>query len=409
MSLYQTLFVVTVLLVFGGLFIKKIRQWCLSEPMLAMFGGILLGPYVLDILHLEALENADSMMQTATKLTIALALVATALRIPFSYPKDFRQTQSVILSLGMLLMWALSSVLVYIFFQPNISLALLVGAVITPTDPVVSSAIISGEFAEKYLSQKIRDTISFESGANDGLAYPIVLLAIYILGYSEAANVWDWILKVVLWENLAAFVIGLLSGYLLGKLMKFADKKNFMTSQTLLPFALAATFLVLSFLELIHTNSIIGVFGFGLMLNHAISKRERLEEEKVQESMERLFTVPIYFLFGLYLPINAWSELGVILLIAFGLSIMLFRRIPAFLLIKPILKHFSDIRDVTILGWYGPVGVAAIFYAMHTLHLTPYREVWHLASFVVFTSTIVHGLSSLPLARWYHLSRQKKD
>lgn len=68
----------------------------------------------------------------------------------------------------------------YLVFDMPWGLALLLGAVITPTDPVVSSTIVSGKLAEKFLPSRIRQTISFESGANDGLAFPKATQITYI-------------------------------------------------------------------------------------------------------------------------------------------------------------------------------------------------------------------------------------
>lgn len=409
MDFYVTILIISALLVLGGLYIVKIQQHYFNEPLIAMIAGIIVGPYVLDILDMEALAHPESFMQSITRFTIGLALVATALRLPLGYAKNYKKDQAVILSGGMLLMWIFSAIVTYIFFDIEFTLALLVGAVITPTDPVVSSAIVSGKFAEKYLPANLRHTISFESGANDGLAFPIVLCSMFILGYTEVENWGEWVLKVVLWENVASAGIGLLLGYILGELLRISDKCKYMIPKTVLPFTLASTFMVLAFLEFIHTNSIIGIFAFGLMMNNEMTKNERIEEEKVQESMERIFTIPVFFLFGLFLPMSEWSSLGILLLIGFSLCILFVRRPPAVFILKPFLKHFSSNKEVGLLGWYGPIGVAAIFYSMHVLHETPYREVWVMSSFVIFTSTIVHGISSLPLGEWYHKTTQREE
>ena len=136
------------------------------------------------------------------------------------------------------------------------------------------------------------------------------------------------------------------------------------------------------------------------MVLRSISQREELNESRVQAMMERLFTIPIFFLFGLFLPINDWLSIGLPLLL-FAALVMLFRRIPAFVLLRPLLPRFRHWSNIFFLGWFGPVGVAALFYTMHVLENTPYREVWPIVSFVIFVSTLIHGLTSLPLSRWY--------
>lgn len=120
--------------------------------------------------------------------------------------------------------------------------------------------------------------------------------------------------------------------------------------------------------------------------------------------MERLFTIPIFFFFGLALPIDEWLSVGAPLLL-FGVLVLLFRRIPAFLLLKPLLPRFNNWYDLLFMGWFGPIGVAALFYTMDVLEKTPYQEVWPIVSFVIFLSTLIHGLTSLPLSRWYARQR----
>ncbi len=53
------------------------------------------------------------------------------------------------------------------------------------------------------------------------------------------------------------------------------------------------------------------------------------------------------------------------------------------------------------MGWFGPIGIGALFYAMLVLKETPYQVVWEISSFVIFFSTVVHGLTSIPFSRLY--------
>lgn len=400
MTFQITLLAVTLLIVLSGLVVIKIESINLTEPVVAILAGILIGPYVLNVIDMKTWEHPEHFMEVASKLTISMALMASAYRISDKYPFKFAKTQSFILLLIMPLMWLLSGLLAYLVFDFPWGLALLLGAVITPTDPVVSSTIVSSKFANKLLPPRIRHSISFESGANDGLALPLVLLMLFILEYTQHGNTMEWVLKVIGWETLGAIFMGLFLGHFFGRLVHMCHKKNLMDSKSLLSFSIAFGFMVLALVEIIQANGIIAVFAAGIALNLVISSNEELEEEKIQEMIERLFTIPIYFFLGIFLPIDEWFEAGWKIL-AFGFLIMLFRRMPAFLLLKPLLKKFKGIPDILILGWFGPIGVAAIFYAMQVLKKTPYHEVWVMGSFVIFLSTLIHGFTSLPLSKLY--------
>lgn len=321
------LLVISLLVVISGLLVVKIEQWFLTEPMVAMLLGAALSSYGLAVVDVQTWGNMPHFLKFAAMLTISMSLMAAAYQLPRNYLTAYRRTQTVILLLVMPLMFAISGIIAYWVLDLPLAVAFLIGAVITPTDPVVSSTIVSGKFAEKYLPASIRQTLTFESAANDGLAFPLVTLMLLVLGYGEAKDTGSWLLRAVGWETLGATAIGLAMGYGFGRAMHTAHQRGWMN-------------------------------------------------------------------------IDEWLTWGWPLLL-FGVLVMMFRRLPAFVLLKPGLPRFRSWYDLLFLGWFGPVGVAALFYAMDVLQRTPYREVWSVVSFIIFLSTLVHGLTSLPLSQWY--------
>ena len=404
MDFQLILMVVSLLLILSGLLVTKIQRLYLTGPMVAMLVGAGLSPYGLNIIDMNQWNDAPRFMELASMLTMSMALMATAYKVSNRYPIDYKWTQAVILLLGMPLMFLLSGLIAYWVFDLPLAVAFLLGAVITPTDPVISSTIVSGRFAEKLLPSAIRQTISFESAANDGLAFPLVLMMLFILGYSSSDQVGEWLLHAVGWETLGAIAVGIVVGYGFGTCMHLAHQRGWMNHTALLSFSIAVSFFVLSLVQMLQANGIIAVFAAGLMVNQAVSKNEVLKEKDVQEMIERLFTIPVFFFFGIFLPIDAWLAVGWPLLL-FASLIMLFRRLPAFLVMKPLLPKFKSWYDLLFIGWFGPIGVAALFYAMHVLKETPYQVVWEVSSFVIFFSTLIHGLTSIPFSRLYALSR----
>src|SRR5690606_10632741 len=205
------------------------------------------------------------------------------------------KTQSVLVIFGMLIMWVLSSSIIYLVLHLPVAESLLIGAVLTPTDPVLSSTIISGEKPQKYLPSRIRNTLSFESGINDGLAYPIVIFSLFLLIGSEfPLN--QWLTQTLLYETILCGIIAYGIGHLAGVIMHKAHKMNIMTSKAVLPFSMGLAFLLLSGLELLHMNGILAVFIGGLAYARAISDNEDIQEEKVQEAMERITLIPVFFI-----------------------------------------------------------------------------------------------------------------
>jgi len=329
-----------------------------------------------------------------------MAVMSAALAMPKQYLKQYKSIQVVLLLLGLPLMWLVASGIVYAVMGYGLFLALAIGAILTPIDPVVSATIVSGETATKYLPSRIRDTISFEAGANDGLALPLVMLGVLLLELPAGAAMEHWFLEVLLWENAGGLLLGLSLGWVLGRLLNYAHLKDYMTNQTLFAFSVAVVFLLLGGVSFIGMNSIVSVFAAGLMLNRVLNSHDELQQERVQESMERVFTIPVFVFLGLVLPVEQWLMMGW-QGITVALGILLLKRLPVYLLLRPVIPQLKNKADMAMVGWFGPVGVAALFYAFLVFERTGQAEIWHLTSLVVFASTVIHGLTSYGFSRWY--------
>ncbi len=133
---------------------------------------------------------------------------------------------------------------------------------LTPTDPVVASSIVTGGLAERSLPDRLRSTLSLESGANDGLAYLIVLL--------HRADLAGWVEK-----------------------------------HSPLGLSVALSVFVVTAAKLLGSDGILAAFAAGAAFNLTIDRSVAYEEQNVQEAIGRLFTLPIFILFGAMLPSRA--------------------------------------------------------------------------------------------------------
>lgn len=381
-----------------GLFYKKLKQSIFNETLLAMLCGIALSPVLLNLIRVAEWGKIEDIMEKACRLTLSMALMATAFRIPQQYLSRNKSIQATLLLLVMTGMFLSSAAIIHFITGFDWLLSLLLGAIVTPTDPVLAGTIVTGEKAQEMLPQRIRDTISFESGANDGLAFPFVMLCLLLIEKPEHA--WqEWLTKTLLWETAAAIGLGLLLGYLLGQVLEWCIKKNFTGQPAILAFSLSVGFFVLTALELIHVNSILAVFMAGLMLKKLLGEKEDMEEEEIQEMMSRLFTIPIFVFFGLILPWENWMALGW-KAPAIGLLVLLLRRLPFLLLTAPLLKNMR-VKDLLFIGWFGPMGVAALYYCFYSYKKLHMEEIWTITSLVVFSSVVAHGMTGFPFLKKY--------
>lgn len=395
-------FFISVLIVSTGALYKKLQDISLTEPFIALVAGILVGPDVLNLITSADPEREFKVLKTACEFTIAMALMATALRLPDRFFRKNASSLTSLVLLGMLLMWLSSAAILY-WVLPSFSFmeCLLLGAIVAPTDPVVASTLITGQKAKKYLPSSIRSTLSFEAGVNDGLAFPIVLLSVFLVGSAEF-TLDEWVTRVLLYESVLCGILAYGVGAGAGLTMKKAHKAGWMSNQTLLPFSMAVALLLLSGFNAMGMNGIIAVFIGGLAFARDITRNEEIKEEQVQESMERITTTPVFFILGLMLPWAEWYAMGWTAVVVVVL-ILLFRRIPVFLALKPVLPMFrKKPYSILVMGWFGPIGVAALYYAIHSKDKTMMDEAWVIPSLVVVASTVLHGLTSVPLEKMYH-------
>ena len=383
-----------------GLLSGAIRRSILSEPLVALLAGILLGPAVLGLLDPAEWGRQETILEQAARLTLAISLMGVALRLPKREPLRGWRSLAVLLALVMPLMWLVSGLLVYLILGVPFLVALLVGAVVTPTDPVVSSTIVTGELAEENLPDRLRYTLSGESGANDGLAYPFVLLPILLLSRPPGEALSHWLTHTLLWEVGAAVVFGALVGYGAGRLLEWAQGEGTIERTSFLAYTIALSLAVLGSAKLLGTDGVLAVFVAGLAFDAAVSESDRAEEERVQEAVNRFFILPVFVLLGLAIPWEEWIELGWAGLLLV-LAVLLLRRPPAVLALKPLLGRVGGTRDALFLGWFGPIGVAALFYANLAVREAGVEEAWVVGSLVICASILAHGLSATPLTRLY--------
>jgi NhaP-type Na+/H+ or K+/H+ antiporter len=384
--------------VVGGLLKERTP---VSEPLIALLAGVLIGPAALGLLDLAKLGNETVILEEAALVTLGIALVGVALRLPVGYASGNWRLLVVLLGILMPLMWIVSGLLVYLILGLPFWVAVLIGAIITPTDPVVASSIVAGGVAERNLPSSLRCAISAESGFNDGLALPFVVLPVLVLTEPPGEVLGHWLTQTVLVEIVAGAVVAALMGYAAGRILRWAESKETMERTSLLTVSLALSLSVLGVTELLHLNGVLAAFVAGIVFNFAGSSDAKESQEEIQEAISRFFDLPIFVVLGMALPWEGWLELGWggLLLVA---AVLLLRRLPAVLALRPLLGPLrGKTKDVLFLGWFGPIGAAALYYAAFSLRETGLEVAWVVGSLVICASVLVHGVSATPLTKLY--------
>ncbi len=387
-----------------------------SAPLVAVLCGVALGPVGLGVLGLPASAGSPSVIEQVARITLAISLMASALRLPPRYMfKRWRQV-GLLLGGGMLLMWLFGGLALLLALHLPLALAALLGAIVTPTDPVLAGAIVSGEFAERNIPARIRDLMTAESGANDGMAYPFVALPLLALSVPQGSVLGHWALDSLLWEVGGALALGALVGIVAGHGVAWALKRGTIDHTSFLGISLALSLMILGAFGLLGLDGILGVFVGGVAFNDATLGQHLQRQEHVQAAVGRYFDLPIFVLLGSVLPWAAWGRLGWAVVVAPAL-VLLVRRIPALLLIARGLKpSLRSTREALFVGWFGPIGISALFYTVLSLQSVHDQRIWAIGTLIIFSSIVVHGVTATPFTALFgrgrheaHTRRQDED
>lgn len=348
-NLVLTLFAGMIILL--SVFSTVLQRISLPGPLVALGCGVVLGPYALDVLRIEDFGlPASTLLEQAARITLAIGLAGVALRLPHGYWRRSLRWLAVIIGLGMVGMLLVATGVLWAGLQVPMLTALLVAAIITPNDPVVTTPIVTGSQAEVKVSEKVRYNLSAESGLNDGLGYLFVLLPVLLL--TRPSGVWGDFAVVVLWEVLGAAVFGAGLGLLLGRLFVVAKLKRWMEQSSYLGFVIPFGLFTLGAAKLLGTDGVLAVFVAAAVFGQVIPQRDEDEEDKVDDAVNRIVLLPVFVLLGMALPFRAWAELGWPALLAL-IGAVFGRRLLTLWALRPLLRPIHSRAETFFLSCLG--------------------------------------------------------
>ncbi len=381
---------------------RRMRTLPLSEPLLALLLGVVLGPFALDLVNLSEAVR-DTALLEGSRLIVAISVMGAALRFPAGHLRQIARPVLILLAIVMPLAAVISGAASMVLGLP-LAVAALVGACLCPTDPVLAGSIVSGKPAERDLPKRIRHTISVESGINDGLALPLVGVAIAIVLPATTPGAEAGRLA---WEVLAGIGIGLVAGALAALGVRAATKDDDLEPGPNLLLTVLLAVAVLGLGRAAATDGILAVFVAGTIYNAMVTGEEREPQQGIDEAVNRYLSLPLFFLLGTVLPWEEWAAFGAPA-IGFVLLVLAVRRLPVVLaLARPLTLRR---REATFLGWFGPMGASSIFYVAHSVDkgVTDPRF-FAAGSLAIAASVVAFGLTSSPGRRLYARSAARPD
>jgi NhaP-type Na+/H+ or K+/H+ antiporter len=268
--------------------------------------------------------------------------------------------------------------------------AFLLGAVLSPTDPVVTSAVVTS----KRIPARIRHTLNLESGLNDGLALPFVLFFLVVATNEGSAGVEAARLAgEAAVGALLGIVLAVGGAALLPRLPRGGIEHKYEGL-----YALGLALAAFGIAEETFGNGLIAVFVAGIALGVA---RHEIPEtfSQFNESVSALLQIVTFTVFGGLIVATGWngSTPALVAFIAFALLVAR----PAAVLVAFIGVR-QPLAHKLFIAWFGPKGVASMLFALLVLNSSdPNRSlVFDVASFTVLVSILAHGLTDTVGARW---------
>ncbi|KDN47405.1 hypothetical protein RSAG8_03545, partial [Rhizoctonia solani AG-8 WAC10335] len=407
----------------------------MSEAPFALVFGLLIGPFGLGVFDPRGWTTSEGSALSAndltfelTRLALGFGLFAIGVELPTTYLRDHARSLIALVVPVMAWGWFISAGLIcWIFPALSFTSALVISSCLTPTDPVLANAIVSGRWAEQNVPENLRLLLAAESAANDGLAYPFLYVSLKILtGGTQPLKIAKFIWESLVYQVLLGVLLGAFLGWVFRLLLQQAESKNLIDRSSYIGQYLSLTLLSLGATALVGGDDLLAAFAAGSAVSWDGRFNEKSHGSEFSSIIEVFFNCACFVYIGAWLPFNALARevdphLGITsdkMLLLF-VAILIVRRIPPLVALwwtGWLVPDVKTLGEALFSGHFGPMGVGAIFISMLALTELPPQgqadnqidrvsaSIQPIVSFVVLGSILIHGISIpfFSLGTWLH-------
>lgn len=374
--------------------------------MLQVGLGLIMGYYWTTLSFLNPIDNG-LVIEKLTEIVVLVSLVGAGIKIDTELSWQLWRPTVRLLLITMPIGIFSMAVLGYYTFGLSLGAAVLLGAVLAPTDPVLASSIqvgppnTGGEDAPRF-------TLTSEAGLNDGLAFPFVYLAIKIAEAFDEGNrftsemLWSWFTHDVLWKIGAGLLVGIVVGKVLAKLVFSKYSQDTTISQGYVVIAL--TLLAYGLAEFVHSYGFIAVFVAAFAFRR--SEHEHSYHHKLHdfaEQSEGLLMSLVLVTFGMFLGQGLQSDVELtwrVYIVSFAF-LLLIRPIGGLIALSGLNLPHTEKYAISALGIRG---IGTLYYLSYAINQGFFGEedtlkLWVVCSIVILISIFIHGISAKRLLK----------
>ncbi|MFE0726229.1 MULTISPECIES: cation:proton antiporter [Streptomyces] len=358
----------------------------LSTSLLFLAGGALVSDGFLGIVHIT--PGSDIVRVTAD-LALFAVLFTDGMHVSFPALRRAWRNPARALGLGMPLAFLGVALLTHFLVGLDWTTSFLVGAVLAPTDPVFASAIVG----RKEVPARLRQLLNIESGVNDGLALPFVL--VFIAAAAPADHAEDVGVASIASELLLGLLFGVALPLLVHWLVQFRLLGPEPRLQPLLPLAVGV--ILYAACHLTHANAYLAAFSAGAVIA-ALAPQATDAFDPLGGALAELAKFAALLVFGALLTPRLFGDLSVGGYAVAVLCIVLIR--PASLLLSLVGTDFHRKEKLTA-AWFGPKGFASVVYGLLVLQagIPQGEEAFTLIAVTIAFSIVAHSSTDVPIAR----------
>ncbi|MFR9807013.1 cation:proton antiporter [Pseudonocardia sp. RS010] len=358
----------------------------LSTALLFLVGGVIIGPAVLDLIDIDPQSGT---IRTIADLALFTVLFTDGQRANLPALREGWRLSGRALGLGMPLTMVLVALPAHYLAGLDWLTALLVGAVLSPTDPVFAAALVG----KQAVPLRLRRLLNIESGVNDGLALPFVLIFLALAQHEPTHP------GAILAELAGGLALGVALPLVVSLLLRLPLLGAEARLQPLGPLAIAV--ILYGLCSMTHANDYLAAFAAGstiATLNPAAAERF----ERFGDLLSEIAKFAALLVFGTLITLDRLALPGVGGWITAVLAILLIR--PATVLLS-LWRSDMPFRERATAAWFGPKGFASVVYGLLVLQsgIPAGEEVFALVVVTIALSIVLHSSTDVPVARAFDM------
>jgi NhaP-type Na+/H+ or K+/H+ antiporter len=383
------LLVFAVVLLISVLLSALAHRTVLSTAVVFLIAGFLVGDGVFGLVHVT---SGSPVVSSLAELALFAVLFTDGMRVGWSDLRTAWKLPGRALGLGLPLTLLVTAVLAHYVAGLGWVESLLIGAILSPTDPVFAAALVGNE----KVPARLRHLLNVESGVNDGLALPFVVVLLAVVARED-----DLHLAAIGGELLLGIAIGIVIPW---AAIRLERTRWFAMSEQYAPLnAVAIGLLVLALGKASHANLFLAAFAAGITVA-TIGHKERAAFEHFGELVAEIFKLAALLVFGALLTPAFFGDIAWTGWVFAVLALVVARPVALWL---SFLGTRLDLREQLAAMWFGPKGFASVVYGLLVLAsgVAVAQDIFALVALTIVLSILLHSSSDVIVARGFDPAR----